>query len=62
MNKGDKIRIIQMNDCNGTDCSVHKMNGKDFIVDYIDDIGQIHLIGSGLAVIPNIDDYIIIKD
>lgn len=61
MKKGDKIKIIHMDDSNGKDTSVHRMNGKEFVVDFIDDIGQIHLVGYGLAVIPGVDDFIMIN-
>lgn len=62
MKKGDKIRIIRMDDNNGKDTYVHRMNGKEFIVDFIDSIGQIHLVGCGLAIIPEVDDFIMINE
>ena len=57
MQKGDKIRIIRMDDDNGKDTAVRRMNGVVAVVDYIDGIGQIHLQGYGLAVIPGVDEY-----
>ena len=60
MKKGDRIRIIRMDDSNGKDLSVHRMNGITGIVDFIDDMGHLHLVGYGLSVIPEIDEYEII--
>ncbi|MBR5249994.1 MAG: hypothetical protein IKV28_05355 [Bacteroidales bacterium] len=47
-----------MEDCNGADHQATQMNGRIYTVDYIDDAGQIHLQGSGLAVIPNVDRFV----
>lgn len=57
MKKGDKIRIIRMDDNNGADKQAAKMNGRVVTVKFIDDIGQIHLEESGLALIPGVDEY-----
>lgn len=57
MKKGDKIRIIHMDDCNGKDLPAREMNGKVVTVDFVDGIGQIHLEESGLALIPGLDEY-----
>lgn len=55
--KGDKLRIIRMDDSNGKDHQARMMNGRVVTVDFIDGIGQIHLKESGLALIPGIDQY-----
>ena len=60
MKKGDRIRVLQMEDYNGVDTQATNMNGNFYTVDYIDDVGQIHLLESGLAVIPEVDKFIII--
>ena len=57
MKKGDKIRIIRMDDNNGSDVLARMRDGKVVTVSFIDDIGQIHLEESGLALIPGIDEY-----
>lgn len=57
MKKGDKIRIIRMDDCNGKDLTARQMSGRIVTVDFIDDAGQIHLEESGLALIPSVDEY-----
>ena len=61
MRKGDKVRIIRMDDNNGKDWQATKMSGVVAVVDFIDDAGQIHLKGYGLALIPGVDDYIIVE-
>lgn len=58
MRKGDKIKILQMEDYNGTDTQATQMNGNIYTIDCIDDMGQIHLLESGLAVIPEVDKFI----
>ena len=57
MKTGDKIRIIHMDDANGKDYQAQVMNGKVVTIKFIDDIGQIHLEESGLALIPGVDKY-----
>ena len=57
MKKGDKIRIIRMDDCGGKDLQAKAMSGKNVTVSFIDDAGQIHLEESGLALIPGVDEY-----
>ena len=57
MKKGDKIRIIRMDDNNGTDWQARSMDGKVVTVSFIDDIGQIHLEESRLALIPGVDTF-----
>ena len=61
MKKGDKIRIIRMDDCGGKDLQAQAKNGRVVTVDFIDDAGQIHLQESGLALIPEADEYELIE-
>ena len=58
MKKGDKIRIIRMDDSNGKDLQARQMNGRVVTVKFIDGIGQIHVKESGLALIPGLDEFI----
>lgn len=58
---GDFIRIIRMADANGKDTQATSYNGKEGIVEYIDSAGQLHGTWGGLAVIPELDIYEIIK-
>ena len=60
MKIGDKIRIIRMDDSNGKDLQARKMDGKVVTVKFIDDMGQIHLEESGLALIPDVDEYVLL--
>lgn len=61
MKRGDKIRVLQMEDHNGIDTQATQMNGNTYTVDFIDDAGQIHLQESGLAIIPKVDKYVVIE-
>lgn len=58
MKKGDRIRIIRMDDSNGKDLQARQMNGRVVTVKFIDGIGQIHVKESGLALIPGLDEFI----
>ena len=51
---GDKIRIINMK-------GEPRYTGKEGVVEYIDDIGQLHGTWGGCAIIPNEDEFIIIE-
>ena len=57
MKKGDKIRIIRMDDNNGSDVQARMLDGKVVTISFIDDIGQIHVEESGLALIPGVDSF-----
>lgn len=61
MKRGDKIRVLQMEDHNGIDIQATQMNGNTYTVDVIDNAGQIHLQESGLAIIPKVDKYVVIE-
>ncbi len=61
MKRGDKIRVLQMEDHNGIDTQATQMNGNTYTVDFIDDAGQIHLQESGLAIIAKVDKYVVIE-
>ena len=58
MKKGDKIRIIRMDDSNGKDHQARMMAGRVVTVKFVDDLGQIHFEESGLALIPGADSYV----
>jgi hypothetical protein len=61
MKRGDKIKVLQMEDHNGMDTQASRMNGNIYTVDFIDDVGQIHVQESGLGIIPEIDKFIVIE-
>lgn len=58
---GNTIRIIRMDDNNGKDIAATRMNGVVAEIEHIDGMGQIHLKGYGLAVIPEADEFEILK-
>jgi hypothetical protein len=58
---GDKIRIIHLDDCDGTDWQAQRYNGKEGVIEHIDSIGQLHGTWGGLAVNPQCDDFEIIN-
>ena len=60
MKKGDKILIICMDDQKGQDVQTSGMNGIEAVVSFVDSAGQIHLEGYGLALIPGVDDFVLI--
>lgn len=55
---GKKIRIIFMDDVK----SGAYYNGKEGEVEYVDDMGQLHGTWGSLAIIPEIDRFIVIDD
>ena len=59
--KGDLIRVIKMDDADGKDWAAAKMNGQTYMVDFVDDAEQIHVYGSGLAIIPEADKFEIVE-
>ena len=61
MKKGDRIKIIYVDDNHGQDWQASKMTGAEGVVDYVDSAGQIHLVGFGLALIPSLDIYVVIE-
>ena len=61
VNVGDTIKVIKMDDNNGTDISAQKMTGAVGKVDHIDGLGQLHLEGYGLAVIPEVDMFEVVN-
>jgi len=50
-----------MDDKGGKDWQSTQMNGVEGVVEYIDSIGQIHLKGYGLAIIPGLDEFIVLE-
>jgi len=53
---GDTIKIIRLEDPYD-----HTYSGRVGMVEHIDDAGQLHGTWGGLAVIPEVDEYAIIK-
>ena len=55
---GDKIKILRL--CGEPINSPYY--GKEGIIKHIDDIGQLHGTWGGLAVDPDVDEFLVIKD
>lgn len=53
---GKTIRINFMDD----ELSGHRYNGKEGVVLFVDDMGDLHGTWGGLAVIPGVDDFSVI--
>ena len=52
---GQRIRIIHL------ESEDTRYDGKEGVIEHIDDIGQLHGTWGGLAIIPEADDFEIIK-
>ena len=52
---GDKIRIILLRDEDS------RYDGKEGTIEFIDSLGQLHGTWGGLAVIPEVDRFVIIE-
>lgn len=59
--RGSKARVIKIDDAGGMDWQARQLNGKIFTVRYIDSTGQIHLEGTGIALIPGVDEYEVLR-
>ena len=58
---GDTVRIIRMDDDGGRDTQAAGYAGKTSTVEHIDYIGQLHGTWGGLALIPGVDEYEILR-
>ncbi len=61
MKPGDKIRIIRMDDDAGKDWQARELNGRTCTISFVDSADQIHLEETGIALIPGVDEYEIVK-
>ena len=62
MNKrGEKVRVIKIDDAGGMDWQARQLNGKIFTVRYVDSQHQIHLEETGIALIPGVDQFEVVK-
>ncbi len=55
--RGSRVRVIKMDTTGGMDWQAKRLEGKIFTVRFIDSAGQIHLDGTGIALIPGVDEY-----
>ena len=59
--RGSKIRVVKMDTAGGMDWQAKRPEGRIFTVRFVDSAGQIHLEETGLALIPGVDEYEIVK-
>ena len=59
---GDTIKVIRMDDANGKDISAQRMAGVVGTIEHIDGMGQLHLKGYTLAIIPEVDEFEVINN
>ena len=59
--RGSKIRVEKMDTAGGMDWQTKQLEGKIFTVRFIDSAGQIHLEETGIALIPGVDEFEIVK-
>ena len=53
--------VLKIDPADGMDWQAKRLEGKVFTVRFIDSAGQIHLEETGLALIPGVDEYEIVK-
>ena len=59
--RGSKIRVVKMDTAGRMDWQAKRLEGKVFTVRHIDSAGQIHLQETGIALLPGVDEYEIVK-
>ena len=59
--RGSKIRAVKMDTAGGMDWQAKRLEGRVFTVRFIDPAGQIHLEETGLALIPGVDQFEVVK-
>ena len=59
--RGSKIRVVKMDTAGGMDWQAKRLEGRVFTVRFIDPAGQIHLEETGLALIPGVDQFEVVK-
>ena len=55
--RGSIIRVVKMDTAGGMDWQAKRLEGKIFTVRFIDSAGMIHLLETGLALIPGVNEY-----
>ena len=59
--RGSKIRVVKMDTADGMDWQAKRLEGNIFTVRFIDSAGQIHLEETGIALIPGVDQFEVVK-
>ena len=58
---GSIIRVVKMDTAGGMDWQAKRLEGNIFTVRFIDSAGQIHLEETGIALIPGVDQFEVVK-
>ena len=61
IDRTNQNRVVKIDTAGGMDWQARQLNGKIFTVSYVDSTGQIHLEETGIALIPGVDEYEIVK-
>ena len=61
IDRTNQNRVVKTDTAGGMDWQAKRLEGKVFTVRFIDSAGQIHLEETGLALIPGVDEYEIVK-
>ena len=59
--RGFRVRVVKMDTTGGMDRQAKRLEGKVFTVRFIDSAGQIHLEETGIALIPGVDQFEVVK-
>ena len=59
--RGSKVRVVKMDTAGGMDWQAKRLEGKVFTERYIDSAGMIHLEETGIALLPGVDEFEILK-
>ena len=59
--RGSKIRVVKMDTADGMDWQTKRLEGNIFTVRFIDSAGRIHLEETGIALIPGVDQFEVVK-
>ena len=61
IDRTNQNRVVKIDTAGGMDWQAKRLEGKVFTVRFIDSAGQIHLEETGIALIPGVDEYKIVK-
>ena len=61
IDRTNQNRVVKMDTAGGMDWQAKRLEGKVFTVRFIDSAGQIHLEETGIALLPSVDEYEIVK-
>ena len=61
IDRTNQNRVVKMDTAGGMDWQAKRLEGKVFTVRFIDSAGQIHLEETGIALLPGVDEYEIVK-